>query len=177
MRAFTAVDVENTELQQKLVKARNRLDHGFKPVPPEKMHVTIEFFKYMEVESREEIVKALQNIKLSSFKAKVKGVGVFPSKDHVRVVWTGLDSQKLYKLEEQASKHAIESTNDHEFKPHITLSRVEEISRRDKKQFREKLEKFQDSKFGTLEVNSVKLFKSKRTGNGTKYVELEEVKL
>jgi 2'-5' RNA ligase len=177
MRAFTAVDIQDRELLLELEKIQSELDFGFNLVPPEKMHITLQFFQDIEDEEAEQIIEAMKNIEVDPFSLEIRGAGVFPSKDYIRVVWTGIESGTIHDLKEQVSNHEVEPDNNHEFHPHVTLARVDSISRTEKQDFRKKLEELQDKKIGELEVDSVKLFESIHVGDGTEYRELEEVKL
>jgi 2'-5' RNA ligase len=177
MRAFTAVDIEDTGIQVELEKLQRKLGFGFNLVKPEKMHITLQFFKDVDDEEVEKIIAAMKDADVEPFKLEIRGAGVFPSKDHVRVVWAGVESEEIFELKKQVSEHPVEEGNNHDFHPHVTLARVDKISPRHKKQFREKLEDVEDELVGEIEVDSVKLFESIRTGNGTEYRELEKVEL
>ncbi|QGA79935.1 RNA 2',3'-cyclic phosphodiesterase [Candidatus Nanohalobium constans] len=177
MRVFTAVNIENEKVLDKLEEMQKELDYGFNKVKPGKMHLTLQFFKNVDRNELEEIKTGLNKIEMEPFKLKIKGVGVFPSKDYVRVVWAGIESEEVFELKNQVSKHSVEEDNDHKFHPHITLSRVKNIARRDKKDFRRKLEKLEDEEIAQTTVKSVKLFKSKHTGKAMVYSVLEEKEL
>jgi len=119
----------------------------------------------------------MKHVDLQPFQLKIKGVGVFPSKKHVRVVWAGVESDKIFELKKQVSNHSVSEDNGHEFHPHITLARVQNISRTDKKKFRKKLETLENQSLGTTTVDRIKLFESIHNGQNTEYKTLEEVKL
>ena len=177
MRAFTAVDIEDAEILNELQKLQKELDFGFNLVSPEKMHITLQFFRDIDEEEAEQIIKAMKKTDTRPFSLNVHGAGVFPSKDYIRVVWAGIESDEIHALKQQVSRHDVDPDNNHEFRPHITLARVDRISRTEKQDFRKKLEEIKDKKIGELEVNSVKLFESIHTGNSTEYRQLKEVKL
>ena len=177
MRIFTAIDIENQEALEKLEKVQGEVSYGFNKVKPEKMHLTLQFFQNINQEEVEKIKKGLKQAKLESFKMKVKGVGVFPSRKHVRVVWAGIESEKIFDLKEQVSNHSVPDSNDHEFHPHITLARVNGIDRTEKKYFRQKLEKLENREITEINVNKIKLFESIHNGKNTEYRVIEEEKL
>ena len=176
-RIFSAVDIEDEELLQKLEQLRDRLDLGYKPVEKEKMHITLQFFKDLNEEEIEEVKKGLENIDTDPFKLKIQGLGAFPSEDYIRVIWAGAEHPRIYGIQEKASKHEIESSNDHEFKPHITLLRVENISRKEKKKLKKAFDEHRDEELGEIEIDKVKLFKSELTQEGTNYTQIAEKKL
>lgn len=177
MRAFTAVDIEKKQLLKKLKDIQKEINYNFNTVKPEKMHITLQFFRQINEEESQKIQKAMENISLKPFQIQIKGIGVFPSRDHVRVVWAGIESQEIHRLKEQASNHPVKDDNDHEFQPHITLMRVDHIRRRNKKQFRKKLEKLENQKVGETKVNSIKLFESRHNGQDTNYNLIKEKNL
>lgn len=176
-RVFTAVDIEGEELLNELRRVRERLDLGFKPVSREKMHVTLEFFRDVDTQEIDEIRDSMENTSLEPFRASVKGVGAFPSRDYIRVVWAGIEDGRFHELYDQVSGHGVESSNDHDFTPHITLMRVENVSPGKKKKLEKTLEEFREHRFGPLEVNRVKLLESELTGSGPRYSVLDEVEL
>lgn len=175
-RVFSAVDIEDEKLLDRLEEIRETLNLGFNPVEREKMHITLEFFEDINEDEIELVKQAIDNIELDSFTANVKDVGVFPSEDYIRVVWAGVESDKFQELYTQVSDHEVESDNDHEFTPHITLMRVRSPSREQKKKLKRTIREFDNHEFGKLEVNEVKLFESYLNGE-TKYKEIHKKEL
>lgn len=176
-RVFSAVDITSEELLDQLESTRDLLDLGFKPVPGEKMHITLEFFEDINREEVDALKHAMNQISLDDFKLEVRGVGAFPSKDYIRVVWAGAENRKMHQLYSEVSDHSVESSNNHDFAPHITLMRVENVSKGDKRKLRKALDEHQEHRFGEATVDAVKLFESKLTGNGSNYNELYRKRL
>jgi 2'-5' RNA ligase len=175
-RVFSAVDIEDEKLLDRLEEVRETLDIGFNPVKREKLHVTLEFFEDVEKENINEIKKAMDVVELDSFEADVKRIGVFPSEEHIRVVWAGVDSEKFQELYKQVSDHSVSSDNNHDFQPHITLMRVRNPSREQKKKLKRTIREFSDHEFGKIKVDEVKLFESYIDGK-TKYKQLHKKEL
>ena len=169
-RAFTAIDIPQN-IAEKLAETQQKIGVG-KPKSPEKMHITLEFFQDINEKEIETIQKGLERTKLEPFQVKVKGLGVFPSKDHIRVLWAGIDSNSIREVYRETSKSTPESDNTHEFMPHVTISRVKNMRRGDKKKIHRGLEKYQDRRFGEFEASNIKLYRSDFTQKGTKYTEL-----
>ncbi len=176
-RVFSAVDIEDEPLLQDLEHVRDALDLGFNPVERKKMHITLEFFEDIGEHEIEQLKDALRSTDIQPFTAEVKSVGVFPSEDYIRVIWAGVESGKMYELYDQVSRHEIETSNNHEFTPHVTLMRVKNLSPGKKRKLQKSLREFQDHSFGTLTVDSVKLFESRLTGKGSQYDVLHEEEL
>lgn len=176
-RVFSAVEVEDEKLLQELVNVRNHLDLGFSPVEKEKMHITLEFFRDVDEHEIDELKKAMDNLDLDDFKAEVSGVGCFPSKQHIRVIWAGLQNEEsFHKLYKHLSSHVIDSDNNHDFKPHITLLRVKNIDIDQRRKLKRTLREFEEHNFGKMNVNSIKLFRSD-LGGGSVYRELHSCDL
>ncbi|MFB6181026.1 MAG: RNA 2',3'-cyclic phosphodiesterase [Candidatus Nanohalobium sp.] len=176
-RAFSAIDIEDSETLAKLEEIRDALNLGFKPVKKQKMHITLQFFKNLNSEELEEVKKGLENIEVKPFKAGIEGLGAFPSKDFIRVLWAGVENPLLYRLQEEVSNHTVESDNNHEFRPHITLLRVEDMSPGQKRKVQKTLENYEDARIGEIKVEKVKLFESRLKPEGTRYVKLAEKEL
>lgn len=176
-RVFSAVDIENEKILGKLEEIRDTLNLGFSPVETKKMHITLEFFEDINQDEIKKVEKAVSNTDLNPFEIELKGLGAFPSEDFIRVVWAGVESSKIFKLQKQAGLHNISTDNKHEFKPHITLMRVDNISQGKKKKLKSMIEEHKDEDFGTVTVDSVKLFESRITGKGSNYRKISEHQL
>lgn len=176
-RIFSAIDIEDEETLNKLENIRDALDLGFKPVEKEKMHITLQFFKDLNKEEVEKLEKGLENIEIDPFKAKIEEIGTFPSEDHIRVIWAGLEHPKIYELQEKASKHDVVSDDNHEFKPHITFLRVRNLRPGQKRKVKKTIEEYQETEIGEIAVDKVKLYRSKLTPEGTDYTEIAEKRL
>lgn len=176
-RVFTAIDIEEKEALKELEKIRNRLNLGFNPVKTEKMHITLEFFQNLDKDETNSLKNHLDNLKFKKFDLKIKNIGCFPSKDYIRVVWAGIESKDIYDLYNLASNHSLESDNQHDFHPHVTLFRVNKINRNRKKKLQKQIEEHENHFFHTLEVSKIKLFESNFEDGETVYNVLKEVNL
>ena len=176
-RVFSAVDIEDEKVLQNLERVRDRLNLGFSKIPREKMHLTLQFFEDVNENEISKVEKALRNVDKEPFSASIQGLGAFPSEDYIRVAWAGVNSHKIFELRKQARLHDIPSQDHDEFKPHITLLRVRDVSPGKKKKLKRILEDHKKENFGKVEVNQVKLFKSRLTGKGSEYEVLSTVDL
>lgn len=176
-RVFTAIKVEDEAVTEELCRIRDRLNIGFKPVKKSKMHITLEFFKNLEEEKLKGLENHLKTINKQKFELRIKNIGCFPSKDYIRVVWAGAENPEIFELYEKISDHSINPDNTHPFQPHITLFRVSDISKTQKKKLQKQIEEYKEHKFGKITVNNFKLYESITHKNGTTYKELETYKL
>ena len=87
IRAFLAIDLDEylfdkiRNLQDSLVQVKDDL----KLVPPENVHITLEFLGNIHPSMVDEIFRIMQPIMLDPFHLEVKGLGVFPSTKFIRV--------------------------------------------------------------------------------------------
>lgn len=177
-RVFSAIEIEDENILKELAYVRDTINLGFNPVKTKKMHLTLEFFQNLNTDDLEKYKQKLSSTNFGKFSTNIKGISSFPSQDHIRVVWAGLSEEKqireLYKI---ISHHQLNSSNKHNFKPHITLLRVNNINIRRKKRLKTNIREFQNHKFGELTIDKIKLFESKKTSQGSKYQELESFSL
>lgn len=171
-RVFSAVDIEDEEVLDQLEKIRDRLDLGLSPVKKENMHLTPEFLENVDNSKLNKTKSAVSNMGVDPFNMEIQGLGAFPSEDHIRMVWAGVNSHKVFVLHKQIKLHDISSNNKHEFKPHITMLRVKNISQEQKKKLNQVIREHRDGRYVKLKADSLKLFKSLRTVKGSNYRKL-----
>lgn len=174
-RVFTAVEIEDEKILEELQYIQQTLDMNFRTVSPEKMHITIEFFQDLNPEEIQHLKEHLKNIDLEKFRSEIKGVGAFPSKDYIRVVWAGAEAEEFQTIHEKASNHNLNSDNSHEFRPHVTLFRVDNLTRSKKKKLRKGMQEHQDYSFGKITVDSLKIYESRLSEAGSEYRVIEEI--
>ncbi|NMI89240.1 RNA 2',3'-cyclic phosphodiesterase [Nanohaloarchaea archaeon] len=172
VRAFSAIDIEKEEVLNKLERAQRNLDLGFSAVSADKMHITLEFFQDIDQKQVSKIQQALENVEIKPFNIELKGVGAFPSEDHIRVIWADVRSEKIYKLHGQSKLHNVSSDNKHDFKPHVTLLRVDNISPKKKVKLRRTLNEHKQTTFGTVKVDKIKMFESSINQESSTYSEI-----
>jgi len=174
-RAFTAIDIP-MEIAEKLAETQQEIGVGT-PVKPEKMHVTLEFFQNLSQNQMKQVRKGLSATDAKPFQMRVKGLGVFPSKHHIRVLWAGIESEKIGEVHREISGLTVESDNDHDFLPHVTINRIKDMRRGDKKRIHRGLEKYSEEVFGEFEVSQIKFYRSEFMQKGTEYREIYVEKL
>jgi 2'-5' RNA ligase len=190
MRAFFAVDLPDslapavTDAQAPFADAS-----GVNPVDPEQAHVTLKFLgKVAESDDGTEpplsdVIaageRAVDRAGVAPFEAEISGLGVFPSREYVSVVWAGVDRggddlTALHEaLETETTALGVDPA-DHEFTPHVTLARVENATGADA--IRDALDA-EAPKVGTFGVDEVRLVKSTLTSSGPEYEAVERFPL
>jgi 2'-5' RNA ligase len=181
MRAFLGISIPE-DLKQKILAVQKKFsDFDIKFVEPENLHFNLKFFKELNNENIEKLRQILGEIvkKYESFEIEIKGLGVFPNKNYIRVVWIGVKEgcNTLVSLADEI-QNSIESLGflkEEKFVPHLTLGRIR--SARNKEELKRLVEELEGMEIGKMEIGDIKLFQSKLSPNGPRYEEVFCVKL
>ena len=189
MRAFFAVDLPDS-LAPAVADAQAPFADasGVNPVDPEQAHVTLKFLGDIpetaesdpETPTVDEVIaageRAVDRAGVAPFKCAVAGLGVFPNREYISVVWTGVDrgGHELTALHEalEAETTALGvAPADHEFTPHVTLARVENATGAEA--VRDALDAG-DPTVGSFSVDEIRLLKSTLAESGPEYAVVRE---
>jgi len=170
MRCFLAIELDE-DIKEKLEELKSHFKmKGIKLVEKDNLHITVKFLGNID----EEMVEKIKNLDLSiePIKSDVKGMGVFPNENYIRVIWLGATNLvDLFKeIDEKLSD--IGFKKEREYVPHVTIGRVKFIE--NKKALKDKIEKHRKIDIGEFEVRSIKLMKSTLTPNGPIYEVIKE---
>lgn len=135
MRLFVSVDLPD-DLTAPLATIQEEMEEaaGLNFTDPAQAHVTLKFLGEVAEHRLDElddtIESAVQQAGVDPFDATVKGLGAFPSRDYIRVVWTGFtegdgELTKLHEAIETATVAIGFDEEEHSFTPHVTLARME----------------------------------------------------
>lgn len=166
MRLFLAINLPK-ELRADLFQ----IGQGFedigkmKAVEEENIHLTLKFLGEAEPG---QIIDYIKNIKFEPFEVSLQGLGAFPDKEYVKVLWAGVKKgfEETVSLNETIEKLLPGFKEEKEFHPHATIGRVKFV--RDKKALGEFFEE-NDKEFGSFKVNSFDLMKSELMFGGPEY--------
>jgi len=163
MRLFVAVPVpEDIKMRLGILNEAIKQD-GIVPVGPENMHITMRFIG--ESDKAEEIEKKLKSVSFGKFDCELLGLGVFPSADYIRVVWTGIESgDRLETLANAIAETLKGYGKDEKFSAHLTIARVKR-----KVDLKDFLKKHEKEGFGKFTVERFALMKSELGPQGPKY--------
>ena len=143
------------------------------------LHFTLKFLGNSDESKTVQIVDKLDEIagKTREFLFSVRGAGVFPSAEHISVVWVGAESTELVSLMKDVNQSLdyIRKSEHEEGIPHLTIARVK--SGKNKAQLQEVVEKFSDQVFGEVLVDKIILFESVLTPQGPVYTVVREFNL
>ncbi len=166
MRLFVAVELPE-DVRERMGELKKELPNdGLRKVESKKMHITLKFLGEVGDERVEEVKEVLGNVKFSPFSVEVEGVGAFPGKEYVRVVWAGTKSRGLGAVAEKV-EGALGGLFPKEKKPfsgHITLARVKK-----KTDFSGFFRKHGGEKFGKFRVEKLLLMQSVLKQGGPGY--------
>lgn len=183
MRAFIAIDIGDN-VREKLVQAQDSIARTkaakIKFVEPENLHITLKFLGEITEEQAEEIKEILQKIasKYKKHNVKVKGIGVFPNPNYIRVIWAGVEGDEIIKsiasdIEKELRKLGFKKDKD--FVAHVTIGRVKFV--KDKIGLAVVLKELANEDFGIFTVDAIELKKSTLTPKGPIYETLARFEL
>ena len=102
MRLFIAIDFKEQEGYLKSLQEQLPSDDIVKIKKVKKFHLTLKFLGEVEEDQVEEIKERLSKIKFKPFTTTLTGLGFFPDKKYVKVIWIGCTpTEPLIALEEQ----------------------------------------------------------------------------
>jgi len=170
MRLFVAVDVPVAVKEKVAALAEELPSDAITPVRPENMHLTMKFIGEVDESAKDAIVQKLESVRFKPFRCSIKGVGVFPNEDHVRVVWAGAQSDgALERLADDVISALKGYGKEEKFTAHLTAARVKK-----KIDVHPFLAKHRDDVFGEFEVSSFRLIYSELGPAGPRYTTIRE---
>jgi len=183
-RTFFAV-----ELSAEIAAGVRRIQAGLKErapgvrwIRPEGIHLTLKFLGEVDpdliggiVSKTEEAVQAI-----GPFTIGVMGGGGFPTVQHPRVIWIGVDdpSGELKKVQagiEAGMEELGFKKERRDYAPHLTVGRLR--SEKEKGGVAQALEAIRASDLGTMEVREIILFRSHLKPTGAEYTKLQTIPL
>ena len=180
-RGFIAIDIETLP---KIIEFENEIKNSgaiVKLVEPENIHITLKFLGDIEEEYIEKIEEIMKDSvkETDSFEIQLKGAGVFPNQNYIKVMWIGIkNGEQIGKIakniDEKLSELGFEKDR-RGFSAHLTIARVRSAKNKDK--LMQIIEKYREIEFANVKVNSIILKKSELTSKGPIYTNLKEVKL
>lgn len=180
MRCFIAVAVPE-ELKDKIFEVQSKLKQigaNLKLVEKENLHFTVKFLGEIEEDQIKEVKEFLGSLEEKSFEISIKGLGVFPTEDYIKVVWLGVEKNQdiflnlIKKINKNLDKIRKEKK---ELNTHLTIARVR--SAKNKNELKTVIQDLKEIKIGKMQVSSLKLISSELTPEGPKYTELAEFEL
>ncbi len=169
LRCFVSVRIPDQLKENILLAGREPNLQGVKLIERDSLHITLKFLGNVKPSMLEGVVSILRAIEFSPFIVKLKGFGVFPSEEYIRVVWIGCESRGLYDLDKKINLALADIFRKEEFTAHLTIARVKR-----KVDLHKFLEQHKNDSFGEFVCSSFELMQSKLTSAGPSYSVLAE---
>ncbi len=179
IRVFVAVDIP-AEFAGSIAGIQEKLaQYNLKLVRPELVHITLKFLGDVDEGNIDKICKALSTIRCDPFDAEIKGVGVFPNPNYIKVIWLGMEGNF------DALSHEVDVVlkplgfrkEKRKFTAHATLARVKHMAKDERVMLAETVESLKATRIGTMHISSMQLMKSTLTPQGPIYETLCEIPL
>jgi 2'-5' RNA ligase len=179
MRSFIAVELEE-QLLPKVVDVQSQITEGrIKFVEPENLHFTLKFLGEVTEQKAKDVTAKLREIcsAFTPFSVLLRGLGVFPSLNYIKVIWIGVESEEFFTLSKlvDSGMGKLGFKQERNIIPHLTVGRVKAPG--NKAKFKEQVQALKDVEIGEMTVASVKLKKSELTRKGPMYSDIEEITL
>ena len=177
MRMFISIDVGSTPYLIDMEKKLRGTKADLKLVEPKNIHLTLKFLGNVDQSTIENIGEVMETAveEIHPFKSNLRGMGVFPNQNYMKVIWMGMEAGPIPKMasiiDEGLVKYGFKKEK-RRFAPHITIARVK--SGRKKEELAELINLNKDRNFGTVEVDRVRLKKSELSPKGPSYLTLKE---
>jgi 2'-5' RNA ligase len=180
-RAFISIDLARVHEVEELIISLKNAEPSLKVVDPAHIHITLKFLGETPEQKVGGIIEAMRDAVqgIEPFTVPLKGVGAFPSKNRIRVVWIGMNdtlpmATMATRLDESLSAQGFERER-RRFAPHITVARSR--AEMPSPSVRQVIENNVHGDFGTIYVDRIRLKKSVLTQCGPQYSTVEEVEL
>ena len=178
MRLFVAADLP-ADLRARLATLQHDLRclrSEVRWVRPEGIHLTFVFLGEVAADRLAPIRGALAAAigeAPAPFRLRAAGVGAFPDRGPLRVIWVGIEGDdaaaRLRNVLEEHLARCGYVAGERGFRPHLTLGRVrQERGRED----RTLLERYRSIDLGEFPVDAVSLFESRLGPQGARYAAL-----
>lgn len=166
MRAFVGIRID-PEVARRIREAQAQLGkqlRGLRWVKDTSLHLTLKFLGEIPEERVAAAGDALERATQGRerFVFGCRGLGLFPDIKRPKVLWAGLDGERLVPLAAAVEERLAEvgfPREWREFKPHLTIGRWREFDGRTDL-LRQQLEGWSNHDFGTSPANEVIFFQS-----------------
>ncbi|MDG6221337.1 MAG: RNA 2',3'-cyclic phosphodiesterase [Candidatus Thermoplasmatota archaeon] len=185
-RAFIAVDVVVSDKYREFQKELKDTGVRLKCVDSENLHLTLKFLGDIDNAKVSDIEKSIYRsvAGMQPIQCKLRGTGVFPNEENIKVVWVGMDGAEsmmdiVESLEDELEQYGF-PREDRAYIPHLTVARTKFDrsggSENNAPKLLPVIQKYAEEEFGAVRIDSVKLMKSELTPNGPVYGVVKEVR-
>ena len=188
IRSFIAIELPD-EVRSALAELQTELQRNKPPqvkwVGPHGIHLTLKFLGNIAAAKISDVTGAIEQASrgFSPLSLEVKGLGVFPNFQRVRVVWVGVggDVDRLKQLQQRIDSNLVPlgfARESRPFTPHLTLARVREKATPTEQQHLGQL--IAGARFETAHrftAESINLMQSQLTTEGAIYRQITTISL
>jgi 2'-5' RNA ligase len=181
LRGFIAIEIKPTSNIQQFINDISKSNADVKLVEYNNLHLTLKFLGDIQENSINDIERSIKDAvhEIQPFTIQLKGTGVFPNKNYIRVIWIGIKNSEILStisvnIDNNLTRLGFKKDKKG-FSVHLTIGRVR--TAKNKSALLNIIERYTDFKFSTQEVNSIKLKKSQLTPKGPIYTTLKDIKL
>lgn len=182
IRSFIAIDVTSREIKNRITQVQDDLEASgsiLRRVEVEKLHLTVWFLGEIPKSMLDRVADAMKNLSFQAFTLKFRGLGYFPGRGRINVIWVGVTdhsgtvTQIFGQLKSLLTPIGFRPDRE-EFSPHLTIFRVKSV--REKNSLIKQIEAHRDFEFGEQRVENVSLKKSVLLPAGPIYTNLLDIK-
>ena len=159
--------IKKTNAKLKMVESKN-------------LHLTLKFLGDIDERIIGNLVEDMKKVAKNTdpFKAQLRGLGVFPNENYVKIIWIGFhdngETSSISKaLNEHLAYHGFRKEKN--YKSHITIARMK--TRENKEKIIQIVNDNKERVFKSVVCNEMKLKKSILTPQGPIYTDIEVVAL
>ena len=179
-RGFIAVEIPINETIKKLHDEIAKLPTNIKLVELKNIHITLKFLGDTNEDNIENIHRIIQNSvqDIQPFPIQLKGTGVFPNQNYIKVIWIGIEKAEKMSLISSSLNTQLSplgfKKEKRGFNPHLTIGRVKSANGKD--QLIQIIDKYKEIIFDEIIVDCIYLKKSTLTPQGPIYETIKEIK-
>src|SRR5215217_2278878 len=165
-RLFVAIDLP--ESTRELLAGLDPHISGVRWIDPAQMHLTLGFFDDVPGDIDLALRDKLSTIDFGAFFLPVHGVGTFPAKGAVKIIWIGAGKAHphLFQIHKRVQEAALSAGLEPELRPwhpHITIARCRDVSAQALRKFLQSNAEFDA---GLIRIGAFHLYSSKLTPAG-----------
>ena len=176
MRCFIGIPIPEN-LKRKITELQKQFENfDIKFVETENLHFNFKFLGEISDPEFEKTKDILQEVskQFKPFEIDITSLGVFPSKNYIRVIWIGVREgfQNLVALANviDDSLAEIVPKEPKKFQPHLTLGRVK--SPGNKAELISTIQRHENIEIGKMKIDRTVLFESRLSPSGPVYSEI-----
>lgn len=182
MRYFISVPVRNEDVKDRLMNFTAKMNGigDISLMDRENLHITVLFLGELSPDELQDTRELFQGNTPSpgvdEFDCDVQDVGVFPHMNFIEVVWAAVKPVGAFDELHIYFSELMDAESEHEYTPHVTLGRVNDVSGGEKQRLQELLRR-DGPDFGSFQVSDVRLTRSELTADGPIYTDIEVMDL